>query len=65
MGIYDSGDVVFLGNAADQFVDENGCFWVEAGVWLIAEKIDWVEYNRAGNANANPIGGWRRIKEYT
>ena len=39
VGIYDCGDVVFLGDGADELVDEDGCFRVEAGVGLVTEQV--------------------------
>ena len=39
MGVDDGGDVKLFRDAAQQFVDDERCVWVQSRVWLVAEQI--------------------------
>ena len=43
VGIHDSRDIVFFSQPVDQLIDDHGCLGIEAGIWLIAEEILWIE----------------------
>ena len=39
VGVDDGGYVVFVGNIAQEFINEDGCAGVKSGVRLVAEEI--------------------------
>ena len=43
MGVDHRGHVEFPGKVADEAVDQDGCIWIQAGIWLVAEKEGMIQ----------------------
>ncbi len=52
MGVDYGSDVIFVGDVAEQFVDENRSARVEAGVGLVAEKIFGIHCDGTSDSHA-------------
>ncbi len=62
VGVDDGGDVVFVGDVAEQFVDHDRGAGVEARVGLVAEEVFGIEGDGAGDGHtflhtARDLGG--------
>lgn len=51
VGVDDGGDVIFMGDVAQQVIDQNRRLRVESGVGFVAEKIFGIERDSAGDSH--------------